>query len=179
MDAATLNVLRNEPGSIGDTARAYATSFVRIVTERTDELDVFNNGLFMTIMYRALSMEQAGTTAGNLLIPIHIKGLDEVHRVFDVVNQDNNVKYKLDLPTMVFYTMLLESVSYRKGFAAMANEDIQTALQIIHQEINKICPYQVLISEDDFAYFNAMVSQSFLIKVDKSLAAIIGVKLGL
>ena len=174
----TQNLLRNEPGSIGDTARAFATSFSRIVTEKTEQLDVFNNGLFMTLMYRALAMEQAGTTAGNLLIPIHQRGVDEMHHLFDLVNQDNDVKYKLDLPTMVFYSMLLESASYRKGFAGMSNDDIQTALQIIHQEITKICPYQVLINEDDFAYFNILISQSFLMKVDKSLTPIIGAKFG-
>lgn len=172
----TQNLLRHEPGSIGDTARAYATSFARIVTERTDNLPEFNNGLFMTIMYRALAIEQAGTTAGNLLMPVHQRGVDELHHYFDLANQDKDVKYKLDLPTMVFYSMLLESASYRQGFAGMSNDDIQTALQVIHQEIAKICPYQVLISEDDFAYFNILVSQSFLMKIDKSLTAIIGAK---
>ena len=81
------------------------------------------------------------------------------------------------LPTMAFYCMLLESDSYRRGFAEMHSEDVQTGLEVIHQEINKVCPYQVLISEDDFAYFNVMVSQSFLIKADGSLTSVIGRKL--
>lgn len=176
MDQKTLNSLRNDPGSIGETARAYATSFVKIVTQRTNDFGEFCNGLFMTIMYRSLAMEQTGITSGNLLLPFVRKGLDEVHRIFDQVNQDNDIKYKLDLPTMVFYTMLLESESYRNGFARMNNADIETALEIIHSEITKICPYQILISESDFTYFNIMISQSFLIKADRSLATVIGSK---
>lgn len=175
----TQNIFRNGPGSIGETARAFATSFIRIVAKRTNDLDEFNNGLFMTIMYRALAFEQAGTIKGNLLLPIHTKGLDEVHRIFDMVNQDNDIKYKLDFPTMVFYSMLLESATYRQGFAGMNNDDTESALKIIHQEIVSICPYQVFINEDDFSYFNIIVSQSFLLKADKSLTSVIGAKFGI
>jgi hypothetical protein len=177
MDAKTQS-LRSEPGAIGDTARAYATSFARYVTEKTDNLNNFNSAFLITLMHRALVFEQTGNTTGNLLLPIHTKGVDEVHRLFDLVNQNNDIKYKLDLPTMILYSMLLESASYREGFAGMINGDIQIALGIIHQEIKEICPYQVLIGEDDFIYFNSMVSQSFLIKVDWSLALKIGAKLG-
>lgn len=173
MDAATLNVLRNEPGSIGDTARAYATSFARIVTERTDEQDIFNNGLHLTLAYRAIVLEQAGTTEGNLLLPLHTKGVSEIHRLLDIVEHDLDLPFRLDLPSMVLYTMLLESASYRRGFAEMNAKETLPPIGIIYEEIEKICPYQVRVDRFGFDLENSSLVRRFLLEADKSLKPII------
>lgn len=173
MDAATLIALRNEPGSIGDTARVYATSFARIVTERTDEQDVFNNGLHLTLMYRAIALEKAGTIDGNLLLPLHIKGVSEIHRLLDAAEPDLDLPFRQDLPTMVLYAMLMESPSYRRGFAEMDSREILYPIGIIYEEIGKICPYQVRVIRNGFDLENAFLVRMFLFEADKSLKPII------
>lgn len=173
MDATTLEMLRNEPGSIGDTARAYATSFARIVTERTNKPEAFNNGLYMTIMYRIRVMEQLETTEGNLLLPLNTKGVDEIHRLFDLEEPFEDMPFKLDLPTMTLYAMLLESPLYRRGFAEMNATEVLYPLGIIYEEIYKICPYQSIIKRLAFDLENSFRVTKFIMAADKSLKPII------
>lgn len=167
MDTATRDLLAKTPGSIGDTARAYAISFSRIVPERTENLSVFNNGLYMVIIARMESYKEAfepsiGKHPDNLLLPVHTKGVDEIHRLFDLATPVRDIIFKLDLPSMTLYSMLLESKSYRDGFTIMDKNYTTSALEIIYEETKRACSHQVLFDKSAYVINNTSTLKKFL-----------------
>ncbi len=166
MDAQGIYFLRTEPGSIGDTARAYATGFKQLAPVIILYERMFNHA-FNSVLLRMERESDDNTIAdGNLLIPIHTKGIIEIHRLLDLTEGEKSVAYKLDLPTMILYAMLLESSSFREGFIKMENEDIMTVLRIIHEEITSVCQHQVIGSEYEFVFLNSCLIPEFIMQAD-------------
>lgn len=185
MSALTENLLRNGSGSIGETARAYADLYKKINALRTLNEDEFNNALLNVLTLRAIVYENLGVHDGNLLIPIHLNGLKQIHVFFKEVEEyiktrmpipnyvDKSIELRLDLPTMILYSMVLESDNKRKGFAGAGELFIKRVLKVVHQEVKSICPYQVLFSEEDFIEENYGKILVFIQDADSSLGDLI------
>ena len=185
MDQITKTLLRTAPGSIGETAKTYATSYSKLLSRKTTNIVEFNEAFIQVIMFRVAAYERFEINDKNLLSPItnnilnpiydffaemekHIKaGLDPIEYV------DNSTKFKMDLPTMILYTMMLESNNKRTGFAAADLDFMNESLKVIHQESNLACPYQSFFTETDFIQENNRKVKLFLFNTDASLAVLI------
>ncbi len=185
MDAATEYLLKNGFGSIGETARAYSNSYKNLNNIRTVNEDEFNNSFLTVINFRIVAYESIGIDGGNLLIPIRLNGLNKIHAFFNEMEVyikteipeseyiDKSIGLRIDLPTMILYSMILESNNKRIGFAGAREQFMRMALKIVHQEVKTVCPYQVLFSEDDFIEENYPKIYAFIHDVDNSLGDLI------
>lgn len=178
MDSQTKNLLQNGPGSVGETAREFAKAYARVSSwanqkpqETPHTIEEFNNSLISVLNFRALIFEKVGMAHTNLLFPIYEKGINEIYRIVNLAGSPAyQIDYKTDLPSMTLYAILLESQSYREGFAASPDPYVRDALRVIHQEISKIFPRQVLVDEWEFIDWNMIYYKQFLTKADRSLA---------
>lgn len=191
MNLQTKQLLIYAPGSVGDTSRAYALSYSRIIRQKTKDLEEFNNALNQVISIRELAYKKIGVNDQNLLIPASTNGVNAIYRILDPIDEEAKSNsdiseedysllisfLRLDLPTMVLYAMLLESNIKRQGFAAADSEFLEEALRTLYSETYKICPYQTMFSEDDFLIANTDKVKLFLSKADNSLDIMIRVSL--
>ena len=127
---------------------------------------MFNQVFTSLLLRREKVSDDNNIASGNLLIPTHTKGLKEILRILNTVPGEKCAVYKLDLPTMVLYAMLLESDTYREGFVRMENEDLMQVLTMIYEEIKSVCPHQCLGSEDEFTFLNSCLITDFVKEAD-------------
>ena len=59
--------------------------------------------------------------------------------------------------------MLLESESLRKIFEKGDQSFYQKSLEVIHQEIKKICPYQIKFDEPEYVNIHLSLIKTFLL----------------
>lgn len=166
MDRETLLLLRTEPGSIGETARAYATGYYRVAPVTFKDERLFYQLFTSVLMKREQANTDNNLEDGNLLIPAHTKGLNEIYRIFDLIPGERYIGYKVDLPTMILYSMLLESESYREGLIRMENADVMDVLSMIYEEVKSVCPNQTLDSNYNFTFQNSCMISDFIIEAN-------------
>lgn len=181
MDHQTRTLLRTAPGSVGETAKAYANSYSRINRINTREIREFTTGFKQVVTYRVMAYQQIGVDDQNLLSPVTETIFQPIYDFFDEIEEhmktgvllseykDNRPIFKIDLPTMSLYTMLLESNNKRLGFAAADDDFMSEALKIVHQETYSTCSYQTFFTETDFVEENMLKLKLFLFKIDRSL----------
>lgn len=85
--------------------------------------------------------------------------------------------FKIDLPTMTVFTMLLESDKLRRGFAALSQTELLYPIGIIYEEIQKICPYQCIVGRLAFDFEITFQYMDFLTNADKSIRNIISARI--
>jgi len=155
-------IIRNAPGFIGNTASNYSLLFRKYLHQSSDEAEDFKKAFMLVIMHRILMSEIEGRKEGNLLYPIHIKGVDEIYSSFDKMNIGSETNFKLDLPTMILYSMLLESEYFRITFEKEDTFFHKISLEAIHLEVVKICPKQIKFNLSEFVQKNIPLLIIFL-----------------
>ncbi|HRO86101.1 MAG TPA: hypothetical protein PK110_14855 [Niabella sp.] len=185
MDYQTKTLLRTAPGSVGETAKAYANSYSRINKIGTRDIREFTNAFMQVATYRVMAYQQIGVDDQNLLSPISETIFQPIYNFFNEIEEqmkagvplseykDNRPLFKVDLPTMTLYTMLLESNNKRLGFAAADDDFMTEALKVVYQETNAGCSYQTLFTETDFMEENMLKVKLFLFNIDRSLGFLI------
>ena len=155
-------IIKTAPGFIGERARNYALLFKRSLPKGTEETTAFNKAFFIAIIQRDTLTDITRKQEGSLLHPLYDKGIDEIHRVCDKVGISQEAKYRLDLPTMVLYSMLLESESLRIIFDKADEQFYQFALKGIYQEVRRICPSQIRVEEQEYIKLHTTLLKPFL-----------------
>ncbi len=160
--------LRTAPGSIGDTAKSYAKSYSSINKTCAKDLTNFTDAFRAVVAMRLMAYASLNVDDGNLLSPpVTEKTFQPIYNFFDEFEErhggsyafeslGNRNHFKIDLPTMILYTMLLESKNKREGFAfgIMDSSFMNEVLRIIYQETNNVCSYQTFFSESNFIVEN-------------------------
>lgn len=169
MDNLLKTQIRTAPGSVGDTAKAYAKSYSSINKTCTKDLTKFTDAFRAVVAMRLMAYASLGVDDGNLLSPpVTENTFQPIYRFFDDFEEKHGGSYafeslgnrnhfKIDLPTMILYTMLLESNNKREGFFAFGIMDssfINEVLRIVYQETNNVCSYQTFFPESNFIVEN-------------------------
>jgi hypothetical protein len=151
-----------EPGSIGDYARTYAKSFFQIAPGKIFKKNEFDKHFTDVLQIRAEICEKGGLAEENLFMPLHLKGINQIHKYLSGVCADNNILYELDLPMMILYAILLESKIQRLEFTFYDQASTKKALKVLWDEVANFSHRQVIIEKDVFISFNSAIIPYFI-----------------
>lgn len=144
-----------DDGSISKTTRVYAKRYAQLMPTKTNDLLKFSTPFEKVIEERSFISQGLENNEENLFGEDYRLALMMLHGFFEemeIVNRRSpgTQKYLIDLPSMILYSMILESKTKRTWFESFDSNAIMAALKEIHHQCVELCSYQIQYDEQTF-----------------------------
>lgn len=175
MTAHDTLIIYSDEGSVSVTTQTFANCYSSATSKKTTSRDEFNSVFARIIDERIAICERLGINDTNLLInniEDAFQKLVFIVQGIEVLKEDksrDSNHFLVDLPTMILYTMLLESKTKRDWFALFKPPIMKAALKEIHHQCYSLCSHQTLFSEESFIKDNEQKVKVFLYEIDPAL----------